>query len=243
MNTQEARNPGFLEHQPDNATAVFGRAATAANDAPSIDRSTTNPPANGLFGVHETSSASSSSKLTAKSVTYGEEISSARERSNEVVSCPSMCCHDTSVCRTSGMIKGEMGTTPCLRCCNHGLIFVYYLSMLHLFSKYAVRPAGLLLVLVFMSSLVWCGDEACWSGTSDGQCASLICTLFANHDTPNENHNGNCSTQCMCACHMPTILGIASDTEHHLTAQITAYEFTTSTPSSPTRSIYHPPKS
>jgi hypothetical protein len=114
--------------------------------------------------------------------------------------------------------------------------------MIHFFSTYAIRPSGLLLVTVFAASLLWCGDAACWSGASDGQCASLICSLLTGHNTSNESHNGNCSVECMCVCHTPTILEIDFDNEHHLTAQNTAFEFTTSTPYSPARSIYHPPK-
>lgn len=115
--------------------------------------------------------------------------------------------------------------------------------MIHTFLTYAIRPAGLLLVVVFASSLLWCGDAACWAGSSDDQCASLICSLLPSHATPHENHNDNCSTECMCVCHMPTIPAKASDTEHLLTGQTTSFEFAAFTPPYPTHPIYHPPKS
>jgi hypothetical protein len=127
--------------------------------------------------------------------------------------------------------------------CLRGLRCVYYAVMIHFFSTYAIRPAGLLLVSVFAASLFWCGDAACWSGASDGQCASLICSLLTRHNTSNETHNGDCSAACMCVCHTPTILEIDFDIEHHLPAHNTAFEFTASTPYSPARSIYRPPKS
>lgn len=135
----------------------------------------------------------------------------------------------------------HVGVVPvsCLR----GLRCVYYAVMIHFFSTYAIRPAGLLLVSVFAASLLWCGDAACWSGASDGQCASLICSLLTRHNTSNESHNGDCSAACMCVCHTPTILEIDVDIEHHLPAHNTAFEFTASTPYSPARSIYRPPKS
>jgi hypothetical protein len=115
--------------------------------------------------------------------------------------------------------------------------------MTHHFSAYAIQPASLLLVLAFAASLFWCGEAACWSGTGDDQCASLICSLFANHNTPHEKQNGDCSIECMCVCHMQAIPGMEFDTEHNLTAQNTAFEITASAPSSPTQSVYHPPKS
>jgi len=114
--------------------------------------------------------------------------------------------------------------------------------MIRTFSTYTIRPAGLLLAIVFATSLVWCGEAACRSGTSDDQCTSLICSLLDNHGTPDHGQKGNCSAECMCLCHMPTITGPAFDTEHDLTAQQTTFTFTASTPPSPDRSIYHPPK-
>jgi hypothetical protein len=116
-------------------------------------------------------------------------------------------------------------------------------AMIHFFSQYALRPSGLPLIVVFAASLLWCGDADCWSGASDGQCASLICSLLANHGSQNENQAGHGSTECMCVCHMPTIPGNVFDAEQVLTAQTTSFEFSTFTPPSPTHSIYHPPKS
>jgi len=175
----------------------------------------------------------------------------ARERNGR-------CCE----IRTGGRLvvgEGVAGTYrgPCLKgnphltsplcdwgySCFRGLKMVYCSTVLHNFSKYVVRPMGLLLAVLFVASLVWCSDEACWSGTNDDQCTSLVCALFANHNSPGKNQTNSDSAKCMCVCHTPIISGIDFDTEHHLTVESTTFEFPTFTTSSPTRSIDHPPKS
>ena len=103
--------------------------------------------------------------------------------------------------------------------------------------------AAVLLILLFAASLLWCGDADCWSGTSDGQCSSLICALFASHNAPGDAHASCASADCMCACHMPTLAPAATDLQPHLTAQTATFIFTASTPVSPVRIVYHPPRS
>jgi hypothetical protein len=115
--------------------------------------------------------------------------------------------------------------------------------MIGIVSKLASPSTGLLLVVLFASAQLWCGDADCWSGTGGVQCASLICSLLGNHTTSSQDQNGDCSTECMCVCHIPILLVHPFDPEHHLTAQSTFFEFIASAPSVPIRSIYHPPKS
>jgi hypothetical protein len=115
--------------------------------------------------------------------------------------------------------------------------------MTRLLTTYVLRPSGLLLVLMFAASLVWCGDGDCSSGAGNGGCASLICSLLASHSIPDNGDEGNCSTQCMCLCHTPTIPGIACEIDQQLIAQNTTFVFTASPTSTPARPIYHPPKS
>jgi hypothetical protein len=42
---------------------------------------------------------------------------------------------------------------------------------------------------------------------------------------------------------MPVLPGSAFEADHHLTAQNNAFEFSSSAPTPPIRTIYHPPKS
>ncbi len=111
------------------------------------------------------------------------------------------------------------------------------------FLTYATRPARLFLLIVFAASLMWCGDLACLSGSSDDHCASVICSLLDNHKGPTDNQTSPAPAKCICVCHMPTILGSAPDTEQLLTALLMRIEYTAFVPSSPAVSIYHPPRS
>lgn len=114
--------------------------------------------------------------------------------------------------------------------------------MVRLFSKYALCPVATLLILVLAATLVWCGDPACQAGTGDDHCVSLLCSLFSSHSAPEKNGNCDRSTECKCFCHMPTLSGTTVEIDHHLTAENVICKCCSSTPCSPSRSIYHPPK-
>jgi hypothetical protein len=110
------------------------------------------------------------------------------------------------------------------------------------FAKYSFRPVGLLLVVLFGLSLVWCCDTDCRTGSGEGQCASLICSLFAVHDNSDQNTNRESSTTCVCVCHMPVIPAVVFGAESDMTAHSSTHEYIFSAPSSPIRSIYRPPR-
>jgi len=110
--------------------------------------------------------------------------------------------------------------------------------MKRLFKK-AVLVVTLFQVLLLTLLLFWCGDADCWSGASDDQCASLICSLFANHAGTNEGNGG--SSDCTCVCHTPTMLVRVFDTNYHPPLLKAGIEITVSAPSAPPRLIYHPP--
>lgn len=115
--------------------------------------------------------------------------------------------------------------------------------MIDRFSKYVVRPAGLLLLVLCTSSLLWCGDQACRSGSGDGECASLVCALMGDQNLPETNQDNSGSTDCMCVCHMPTLAEAPADVAHILNSKQSTSDFTPFAPLAPVRSIYHPPKS
>jgi len=110
--------------------------------------------------------------------------------------------------------------------------------MKHVFKK-TVLVVTLFEVLLLTVSLLWCGDADCWSGSSDDQCSSLICSLFANHLESKED--GSASSDCSCVCHVPTMLARVCDTEYHPPVLNSGIEITIATPSAPSRPIYHPP--
>jgi len=116
-------------------------------------------------------------------------------------------------------------------------------AMIHRFSTYFVRPAGLLLLILFASSLLWCGDQVCLSGSDDGECASLVCALMAGRNAPEKNQDSSGATDCMCVCHMPTVAAAPADVVHILNSKQSTSDFTPFAPLAPVRSIYHPPKS
>ena len=114
--------------------------------------------------------------------------------------------------------------------------------MFTFFAQYGIRPAGFLLAVVFLTSLVWCGDAGCWSGTGDGDCASLICALLIGHDHQDMNHADAAASDCHCVCHMPTVPGEWYHTGNDIRAHVASFVFSPFSPHSPSRSIYHPPR-
>ncbi len=113
--------------------------------------------------------------------------------------------------------------------------------MIKYIATYAIHPTGSLLAILFTVSLLWCGDADCWSGASDDQCASLICSLFANHQGSSQEEHGDCAAECSCICHMPTLPVLAFGVEYHPPMFNRTTDIVTSVPLSPTRTIYHPP--
>lgn len=114
-------------------------------------------------------------------------------------------------------------------------------SMTKYISTYVIHPVGSLLAILFTVSLLWCGDADCWSGSSDDQCASLICSLFINHSGSSQDGNGDSSTDCTCVCHMPTIPIHAFGFEYDPPVFNRGIDIVATVPPSPTRPIYHPP--
>jgi hypothetical protein len=110
---------------------------------------------------------------------------------------------------------------------------------MHRFFKKTILIVTLCEVLLVTLSLFWCGDADCWSGTSDDQCSSLICSLFANH--PESNEGGGAASECSCVCHLPTMLARDVDTNYHPPVVSAGIEATMVAPSAPSRPIYHPP--
>ncbi|MBL0174850.1 MAG: hypothetical protein IPP94_06240 [Ignavibacteria bacterium] len=109
-------------------------------------------------------------------------------------------------------------------------------------ATYAVRPAGTLLVLILTISLFWCGDAGCTDGAGDEPCTATMCSSHSGQDNGVPHQHGDDSSSCMCVCHMPSMLGFTFDSSGTLPAQRSRFEFIESAASSPSRSIYHPPK-
>ena len=112
-----------------------------------------------------------------------------------------------------------------------------------LVSRYIVRPAGSFLLALFMVSPIWCGDAECMSGASDHYCSSLVCSILAQQNSTQNTDHGKDSAGCMCACHIPTVLGFGTALLHDLTSQNIVADYTPSPPSSSPRTLYHPPRS
>ena len=124
-------------------------------------------------------------------------------------------------------------------CFQHHFI-VYCTTMMKYIATYAIQPVGSILAILFTVSLLWCGDADCWSGASDDQCASLICSLFANHAGSTQEEHGD-ATECSCVCHTPTIPVLAFGVEYNPPVFNGTTDIVASVPLSPTRTIYHPP--
>lgn len=113
-------------------------------------------------------------------------------------------------------------------------------TMMKYIATYAIHPVGSLLTILFTVSLVWCGDAECWSGSSDDQCASLICSLFANHNGSSKDESGTRS-DCACDCHVPTIVQHTCDTSYYPPVVNAGIDVVKSSLSAPPRPVYHPP--
>jgi hypothetical protein len=111
------------------------------------------------------------------------------------------------------------------------------------FPQYFLRSACVLLAVVFAASLIWCGDGACSPRAIEDQCASAFCPPHNHQGGQEENPPGHCSAECMCVCHSPTIVETAFVPEHHQRVHHITTDIDVSSPSSPIRAIYHPPKS
>jgi hypothetical protein len=111
--------------------------------------------------------------------------------------------------------------------------------MKRLFKK-AILVVTLVEVLLLTLALFWCGDANCWSGASDDQCSSLICSIFANH---NGSSKGESSTHsdCSCVCHIPTLMHHTTDIGYYPPVLTAGTNVSVSSLSAPPRPIYHPP--
>lgn len=112
-----------------------------------------------------------------------------------------------------------------------------------MFAKYVVRAAGMVLIVIFAASLIWCPDVACRSEGGDDQCTSLICALLAQKaKATSEGPSDDNPAACVCVCHILTVPGLAVKAEYALTAHDISVESPVFIPASPVRSIDRPPK-
>jgi hypothetical protein len=124
----------------------------------------------------------------------------------------------------------------------HSSIFRIFRHMINLVSQYALRPLAALLAVLFVSTLLWCGDAACWTGSSPDQCASLLCALFAQHDASSAGHESTCAHDCTCPCHTPVVPPLAMTVLQEVRAEVATFVYIASTPVSSLPMVYHPPR-
>jgi hypothetical protein len=125
----------------------------------------------------------------------------------------------------------------------HSCIFSILQDMISLVSQYALRPFAGALAALLISTLLWCGDAECRSGTSPDQCASLLCALFAQHDDASSPvHGSACSHDCTCACHTPVLPPLALAMLQEVRAEVATFDYIAAIPVSPLPMVYHPPR-
>jgi hypothetical protein len=105
--------------------------------------------------------------------------------------------------------------------------FCYTIASIALFSQ--------------LVGLIFCGDIECLQGGSNEDCAAVICGLLDSHSTTSPADDAGQEDACQCYCHWlvdpPVPAAFASQlhsTPHHLTDSSSSF-------STPIRSIDHPP--
>ena len=101
-------------------------------------------------------------------------------------------------------------------------------------------PIDLVLVLCFTACLFWCGD-ADWTGQTNEDCASLICSLLNKDKSATQNSIGGNSKNCSCVCHTPTVTTNTVNLSQYPTQQQATVALAFETPSTPARCIFRPP--
>jgi hypothetical protein len=114
--------------------------------------------------------------------------------------------------------------------------------MIFNFVKYLVRKVAVLMALIIVTSLFWCGDDDCSFVATNDQCATVLCSVPAGQDAPSRQHSDDAHQECTCICHVPTTVVISSVFASQLIPQVVSFEFPEPSLLSSTRSIYHPPK-
>ncbi|MDZ7344932.1 MAG: hypothetical protein ONA90_10520, partial [candidate division KSB1 bacterium] len=118
---------------------------------------------------------------------------------------------------------------------------VVYLVMFFRKPKKSLLLLGLVLLAGQGLGLIFCGDIACLQGSSDENCATLVCSLLSKHSAPISPSDSSQNNFCQCFCHtlidLPTtILRAASRAAAPLSASVAQHFF-----SEPIRDIDHPP--
>jgi hypothetical protein len=116
------------------------------------------------------------------------------------------------------------------------------ITMSGIFSKYVVRKAAALMVLIVVMSLFWCGDDDCASTSHKDEGATISCSLLTESGIPAQQRSSDANPVCSCICHVPKTIVVLTDFISQLTPQRICFEFSASSLLSSARSIYHPPK-
>lgn len=101
---------------------------------------------------------------------------------------------------------------------------------------------GVLLLILFIASLAWCGDADCPRGKSNDRCASLVCSLLNEHANRSENSKEGNAKACSCVCHSPTLSTQPLIFGYSPKGQPSSLFQSFDPPTTPTQRIYHPPK-
>src|SRR3970040_285930 len=108
-------------------------------------------------------------------------------------------------------------------------------------TKYFAQSVVVLITICFTISLVWCGDADCITGTSDDNCASLVCSLLGKHKTPSDGSSTKNVAQCTCLCHVPMIEHMTAIFRHAQSVELAFLPYLFAIPSPPSKVVYRPP--
>lgn len=108
-------------------------------------------------------------------------------------------------------------------------------------TKYFTQSIIVLVTICFTIALFWCGDADCINGTSDDNCASLVCSFLGKHKTPSSESSTKNVAQCTCLCHVPIVEHMAAIVRHADSVELAFNPYSFTIPSAPTKVVYRPP--
>jgi len=113
--------------------------------------------------------------------------------------------------------------------------------MIRWITARALFPVATFLIVLVAVTLVWCGDAECWTGESEDECTSLLCSLLSRDDPGSGDQGCASSPDCTCTCHLSIIPVSATVVDYHPPVFNGATDVVSSVPPPPIQPIYHPP--